>query len=609
MALFRRAVGQDAVQLGIAQRLARSFRAATALMALAVLVAIVSLTLVLSVCLPHIHHDVDARSGARIAEQGMLDEQAALRGYLLSPDRSLLDAYRTGERQVSRGDAQVEANLGSNSPIAALAAEVRAAEQAWTARCAKAALEQPPPPPTSVATLLQRDASLFESYQSQDDRLVSALVGQYDGDRRAESLALGVGGGLQVLILGLLLLFLLEEHRRLRHGLLRPFDNLLAKMRQVRDGDLAVQAAVEGPIELRQVSDGFNEMTHALAEERAQRASRETEVMYNAARLRELLEMARNLAGSLNLRYVLDAVSSHAVSLSGCEHATVWLADDDRPRLTAEITATAGGTGPAERDPVEMGAGSVGQAARFGRAISGPGGAAHDPPGALTVTAVPMIVGAHVVGVIELASLHAAAIPQAVMALVETLASHAGTAIEAARLHARTEELSQVDALTRLFNRRRLEGDLDRECKRSRRYDRPLAFCMLDVDHFKEFNDRHGHRRGDAVLQEVGVLLRDAIRGSDSAYRYGGEEFGLLLRDTTLGAAAALCERLRVRIAERFPEGQRITASFGVAAFVAAMQAPEELIEAADRALYRAKRAGRDRVEVDAGEAARQPPA
>jgi diguanylate cyclase (GGDEF)-like protein len=219
--------------------------------------------------------------------------------------------------------------------------------------------------------------------------------------------------------------------------------------------------------------------------------------------------------------------------------------------------------------------------------------------GVASMVAVPMIVGGRVVGVIELSSPRPYVLPEGAVAVVETLASQAGTAVEAARLHQRTEELSQIDALTRLFNRRRLGTDLEAEWKSSRRYLRPLSFCMFDVDHFKQFNDRHGHRSGDAVLEEVARLVAGAIRGSDSAYRYGGEEFALLLRDTPLDAATALCERLRVRVAERYREeadGFVITASFGVAQAHDAMLGPQELVEIADGALYDAKRAGRDRV-------------
>src|SRR3984893_9004769 len=127
------------------------------------------------------------------------------------------------------------------------------------------------------------------------------------------------------------------------------------------------------------------------------------------------------------------------------------------------------------------------------------------------------------------------------------LATHAATAIESARLHELTEERSQTDALTRLFNRRRLEEDLDGECKRCIRYGRPLAFVMLDVDHFKAFNDAHGHPQADPALQEVAGVIGGCVRTTDTAYRYGGEEFCVLLRETSGKDAMVFAERLRQR--------------------------------------------------------------
>jgi diguanylate cyclase (GGDEF)-like protein len=308
--------------------------------------------------------------------------------------------------------------------------------------------------------------------------------------------------------------------------------------------------------------------------------------------------MARNLAGSLNARYVMEAAATHALSVSGYEDAVIWLADEDRRRLTPAYRTAAEGSDP--RGEQAMGAdGCVGRAARFGRIAAGSGGSDQDPPAARSVLAVPMIVGGRVVGVIELHTSHDFELPQNALDIVETLATHAGTAVEAARLHERTEELSQVDALTRLFNRRRLGADLEAEWKSSRRYGRPLSFCMFDVDHFKRYNDANGHRSGDAVLEEMARLVTGVIRASDSAYRYGGEEFAMLLRDTPIDAATLLCERLRTRIAQRYhveDEGFAITASFGVAQVDEQMQAPAELVEAADRAMYQAKRAGRNRV-------------
>jgi len=607
LGVLRWAYGRGDDTLGIAQRLGRSLRAVAVIMGFALAVAITTTSVVLAIYQPQTNRDVDGRSGAKLALQGMLDQQAGLRGYLLSGDPGLLDSYRRGQAEVSAGDAALEANLGNNSAVATQLSLTRSAEELWTQGWAQPLAEVAPPSTAVPPSVLQRGSALFSAYRSSADGLIAAASAQYQASRRAESVALWSGAVLEALIFSLLLLLVVREHRRLRASLVSPVASLLQAMRTARDGDLSARAAEQGPAELRQVAAGLNEMTRALAEERSLRASRETEVMYQSTRLREMLEMARNLAGSLNLRYVLDAASTHAVSVSGHQQATIWLMDEESPRLVAGLSATAGGTGPAEREPVQLGEGCVGQAARFGRAVTGRGGVPTDPPESRSVMAVPMIVGARVVGVIELSSTHAYTVPTASLSLVETLASHAGTAIEAARLHARTEELTQVDALTRLYNRRRLEIDMDRECKRSRRYDRPMAFCMLDVDHFKRFNDQHGHRRGDEVLEEVGRLLRDGIRSSDSAYRYGGEEFGLLLRDTTLGAAVALCERLRTRIAARFAGNRQITASFGVAVLTPSMQGPADLVEAADRALYRAKSLGRDRVvaEEDAGAAAR----
>lgn len=595
MGVLRWVYGRDDT-LGIAQRLGRSFRTVAVIMAFALAVAIATTAVVLAIYQPQTNRDVDGRSGAKLALQGMLDQQAGLRGFLLSGDPSLLDAYHRGQAEVSDGEAVVEANLGNNVTLAQRVAATRSAEEAWTQDYAQPLANTAPPATGLPPSQLERGSALFSAYRGDADALIAAATTQYQDGRRAETVALAAGVGLETLTFSLLLLITVRERRRLRASLVTPFAGLLEAMRSARDGDLSARAEAQGPAELQQVAVGLNEMTRALAEERSMRASRETEVMYQATRLREMLEMARNLAGSLNLRYVLDAASTHAVSVSGHQQATIWLMDEAPPRLVAGLTATAGGTGPAEREPVLVGEGCVGQAARHGRVVSGGGGTATDPPEAQSVMAVPMIVGARVVGVIELSSAHPYSLPAASLSLLEILASHAGTAIEAARLHAQTEELTQVDALTRLYNRRRLESDMDRECKRSRRYDRPLAFCMLDVDHFKQFNDEHGHRRGDEVLETVGQLLRGGIRSSDSAYRYGGEEFGLLLRDTTLGAAVALCERLRARVAQRFAEPRQITASFGVAVLTPLMQGPHDLVEAADRALYRAKSLGRDRV-------------
>jgi diguanylate cyclase (GGDEF)-like protein len=184
--------------------------------------------------------------------------------------------------------------------------------------------------------------------------------------------------------------------------------------------------------------------------------------------------------------------------------------------------------------------------------------------------------------------------------VLEALALNAASALESARLNARTAEQATQDALTALPNRRRLEIDVEREWDRARRYDRPLSLCMLDLDHFKAINDTAGHVVGDAWLRQVGAILRDTLRDTDTAYRYGGEEFLLLLPESDATAAAAVAERLRqaIELAAGPASWPNVTASFGVASQQPGMAGVPELVAAADEALYAAKRGGRNRVAV-----------
>ncbi|PIE67373.1 MAG: hypothetical protein CSA23_04635 [Deltaproteobacteria bacterium] len=162
-------------------------------------------------------------------------------------------------------------------------------------------------------------------------------------------------------------------------------------------------------------------------------------------------------------------------------------------------------------------------------------------------------------------------------------------------------EMSIRDELTGIFNRRYFEESLEREISGSERYGHGLALCMIDLDFFKIINDTHGHLCGDRVLQEFGRLLDTSIRKYDVGCRYGGEEFAVILPDTTLDRAITLCERIRERVkAYDFTYEDltlHITASMGVAARPTNDDiSGTELLNMADKALYQAKREGRDRV-------------
>ena len=159
------------------------------------------------------------------------------------------------------------------------------------------------------------------------------------------------------------------------------------------------------------------------------------------------------------------------------------------------------------------------------------------------------------------------------------------------------EEDAFTDHLTGLANRRRFEGQFDREVARTLRYGRPFSLLMLDIDHFKQVNDTHGHDAGDEALRTVARTLREGTRGIDLAARIGGEEFAIILTETVLAEALEVAERLRLalKVVETPPVGP-IAASFGVAECPSSAQTTHELRASADAALYEAKRQGRDRV-------------
>jgi diguanylate cyclase (GGDEF)-like protein len=165
---------------------------------------------------------------------------------------------------------------------------------------------------------------------------------------------------------------------------------------------------------------------------------------------------------------------------------------------------------------------------------------------------------------------------------------------------ARLAELSTTDGLTGTFNHRAFQERLREEFRRAQRYDDALSLVLLDLDHFKDVNDTHGHLVGDAVLREVAAALRGCARDTDFLCRYGGEEFAFLLPRTPLGGALTLAERARQALAALRvgPRGQlRVSASMGLAGLPhRAVHTPEALLQAADEALYRAKAQGRNRV-------------
>jgi diguanylate cyclase (GGDEF)-like protein len=174
--------------------------------------------------------------------------------------------------------------------------------------------------------------------------------------------------------------------------------------------------------------------------------------------------------------------------------------------------------------------------------------------------------------------------------------------------------MSITDPLTTLPNRRYLEERLMEELNRSKRYDYPMSFLMIDIDDFKAYNDKNGHQAGDLALQITAHCLKSGLRAADVASRYGGEEFCILLPQTGLAEAGAIAERIRQRVSTtHFPHGNtqplgRVTVSIGVSTFSEMINTSENIIAAADRALYQAKNKGKDRIEFYGDEGGQNQP-
>ena len=170
---------------------------------------------------------------------------------------------------------------------------------------------------------------------------------------------------------------------------------------------------------------------------------------------------------------------------------------------------------------------------------------------------------------------------------------------EEKRLEDDLRKTSTTDALTGLYNRRFLDATLSSEFTRAQRSNGQLSVLMMDIDHFKKFNDTHGHDQGDRVLQMVSKCLREIVRPFDFPCRYGGEEYVAILPGMNSASAVELAERIRIKVAETEVDGLHVHLSIGVASYPTFhVTAAEALIEAADAALYRAKESGRNRVAV-----------
>ncbi len=217
--------------------------------------------------------------------------------------------------------------------------------------------------------------------------------------------------------------------------------------------------------------------------------------------------------------------------------------------------------------------------------------------------AVPLVVRENVIGVLDVESEKINAFTEQDIKMLSVFATQFAIAIENARLYNETKEMSLTDSLTRIANRRHFDLILENELKRGRGFAHYVSLAMIDLDHFKQFNDRYGHQAGDQLLISIASRLKSTVRDTDLVARYGGEEFAIIFPETSNRAALRVCERVRGAIENNYISIKKLgkvgtTISIGVATYPESAQTAQELIHKADLALYRAKKLGRNRVET-----------
>ncbi len=400
-----------------------------------------------------------------------------------------------------------------------------------------------------------------------------------------------------VLVVSLAVLIAVLLGRWLARDLTRDLEDLTDAVESVAAGHLGRTIAVRKNDEAGRLAAAFNHMTGELRSYISALESSRDEMRSNLHRLGEALSATHDLDSLLPV--VLQTARTSVAAGAG----VVMLSVDGGPLVGFAEQGMA-----AQRlraiPSLPLGVGVLGRVAKSGSAVRGrigeePLRPAPGEPLDAQVLAVPLERAPNVLGVLAVFAQGDVGFTADDEAALATLAGQAAIAVENVLLHGEAKRMSVTDPLTGLANFRSMSTTLNSEIERAVRFRRPLGLLMLDLDHFKEVNDMHGHARGDDVLRELSRRVSGQVREVDVFARYGGEEFVLILPETDRNGVAAMARRVcEVVRASPFRDGGGaelpITISIGGASFPEDGTTGEALLRAADEALYRAKRAGRN---------------
>ncbi len=345
-----------------------------------------------------------------------------------------------------------------------------------------------------------------------------------------------------------------------------------------------------------------------------------TRLQFRNDQLNALYNVFTEIADTLSLEYVVHATLRESMSIMRADMATVRILRGNE--LVPVGAMNSEGQEIKHLASTKLGVGPTGRTAKRGRTlrideggermmVGLPGTIPGESPAQQTNRApmesgliVPLVVGARVVGTLACWSARKKAFGDEDQRVLEMMASQVATAVAAVDATESSERRAHQDPLTSLPNRRQLDEDLAGPLSLVALQGRSAVVAMLDIDFFKRLNDEYGHQIGDVALRRIAAALRSSVRDNDHVYRFGGEEFVVVFKETTVAEAMPLAERLRTAVmrVEVIDENDRrlkpVTVSIGLAVLPEHGDEVRLLIDLADKAMYRAKAAGRNRIEV-----------
>jgi len=426
----------------------------------------------------------------------------------------------------------------------------------------------------------------------------------------------GAGEGLNVLwlaaavALGAVLLAM-ALGRLFARATTQPLQELGDAAARVAGGDLSTSIEVRSRDEIGRLATAFNTMTDELRSYVGELQDSRDELRAGVARLGD------TLTGTHDLHLILGVVLDAAMATTRAQAGAVLTLDEGRTELAVVVGKRLEDRGVPADLRLPVGVGVAGRVASTGEPVLGRVGTGPDElqtapgePTTTTLVAVPLTSSSGVIGVLVLLDRDGGEdFDASDLATLRTFTSQATVAVDNVLLHEEARRLSITDGLTGLWNYRYFRMAVDKEVERAARFGRPLAMLMLDLDHFKAVNDTFGHQRGDEVLAELAVRMRNQVRDVDTLARYGGEEFIAVLPETDEQGAALVAERIRAAVATTAfgaagTQPISLTLSIGVAVFPSHGDDAAGLVRSADAALYDAKGSGRNAWRLAAGDLA-----